>query len=82
MLGWISAAATFSYYVPPIIMQTIFWVWQMVSTGTLEAWTNNFDIADIIGLVGSLLGMGILRTVEKKTTAQDNHEALLKNLYP
>jgi len=72
-LGWICAASIFFYYVPPIILQTVFWVKQTISTGMLTAWPNSFDIAEIIGLVASLLGLSFLRTNEKKTNTQDNH---------
>jgi hypothetical protein len=73
MLGWISAAALFAYYVPPVVMQTVFWIIQSIKTEALIPFPNSFDVTDIIGLVGTLLGMGTLRTIEKAQGAQGNH---------
>lgn len=73
VLGWISAAAIFAYYVPPIILQTYFWTVQTMKSGILASWPNNFDIAEIIGLVASLLGISVLRTVEKSNGVQGQH---------
>lgn len=73
MLGWISALSIFAYYVPPIILQTIFWIKQSLASDALISFPSNFDMAEIMGLVGSLLGMGILRTIEKNQGSQDNH---------
>lgn len=73
MLGWISAAAIFSYYVPPVVVQTIFWIRASLAAEALIAFPKTFDMTDIMGLVGSLLGMGVLRTIEKSQGAQDNH---------
>lgn len=72
-LGWVSVAAIFSYYVPPIILQTAFWTAQTIKTWKLVAWPNSFDIGEIIGLVGTILGVSVLRTVEKTNGSQDNH---------
>jgi hypothetical protein len=73
MLGWISALAIFSYYIPPIILQTYFWMRQSIVSETLVIFPSAFDMADIMGLVGSLLGMSILRTIEKSQGTQANH---------
>lgn len=73
MLGWISALAIFSYYIPPIILQTVFWFKQSIAQSELIAFPSNFDIAEIMGLVASLLGMSYLRTVEKSSGIQDKH---------
>ena len=72
-LGWISAAAIFAYYVPPIILQTVFWTIQTIQTKSLVVWPNSFDIGEIIGLVGTILGVSVLRTVEKSNGTQANH---------
>lgn len=72
-LGWISALSIFAYYVPPIILQTVFWIRMSIQSATLIPFPDNFNIGEIMGLVASLLGMGILRTVEKGQGVQDNH---------
>ena len=73
MLGWISALSIFAYYVPPIILQTVFWIRQSLQSEALVPFPGNFNMAEIMGLVGSLLGMGILRTVEKSQGVNDLH---------
>jgi hypothetical protein len=72
-LGWVAVFAMFSYYVPPIIAQTIFWVMGMAQGGEFVAWPATFDMADIIGLVGTLIGMGTLRTIEKNQGTVNTH---------
>lgn len=72
-LGWVAVFGIFSYYVPPIIAQTVFWIIQMVQTKTFTPWPATFDLANIIGLVGTLLGMGTLRTIEKANGTVSDH---------
>lgn len=72
-LGWIASVSIFSYYVPPIILQTYFWLRLSLATSELVPFPHNFDMGEIMGLVASLLGMGVLRTVEKSTGTNNLH---------
>lgn len=64
-IGWTSALALFTYYVPYCITATIIWAHLCWTTGTLAA-RPDLGIADLIGLVASMLGVASLRTYEKK----------------
>lgn len=64
-IGWVCAASLAVYYIPRFVMGTTLWC--------LAAWGQQalpplpeMGIGDILGLVGSLLGMSWLRTAEKK----------------
>lgn len=63
-IGWTCAISLFCYYVPYILAATVLWVMQVVKTGQLVA-RPDLGIADIVGLVLSMLGMSALRTKEK-----------------
>ncbi len=75
-IGWSCAFALFFYYVPPIIMATALWTIQCIAVmwaapditqiASLPGFVKTMDIQEIIGLVSSLLGLGILRSVDKK----------------
>lgn len=73
MLGWIASLSIFIYYVPPIFLQTIFWFRASMASGVLVDFPHNFDIGEIMGLVASLLGMGVLRTIEKSSGTNTLH---------
>lgn len=64
-IGWVCAASLAVYYIPRFFMGTLLWciaAWGQQSLPPLP----EMGIGDIIGLVGSLLGMSWLRTNEKK----------------
>ena len=63
-IGWTCALSIFCYYVPYILAATFLWVVQVVHTGTLLP-RPDLGIADLLGLVFSMLGMSGLRTAEK-----------------
>ena len=74
-IGWSCAFALFFYYVPPIIMATILWTIQCVAVmwaspditkAVLPLFVKTMDIQEIIGLVATLLGMGAMRSYDKK----------------
>lgn len=72
-LGWIAAIALFAYYVPPVALQTYFWARASFASDSMIVWQNMFDVTDILGLVGTLLGMAGLRSLDKKNGSQGNH---------
>lgn len=73
-VGWVAAAALGCYYIPQTLMATILWSVQCIAVMSaaaditaiaLPAYPNTFDVGEILGLVGSLLGIGTMRSVEK-----------------
>lgn len=73
-IGWIGSISLGLMYIPKAIMLTYMWSWQNISIiqkaediskVTLTAFPN-LGSADIIGLLGSLLGVGIMRSYDKK----------------
>lgn len=63
-IGWTCAIALFSYYVPYVLAATILWVVQVIQTGQLVS-RPDLGIADLMGLVFTMLGMSTLRSTEK-----------------
>jgi hypothetical protein len=64
-IGWICAAAMAVYYIPRFIAGTILWciaAWGQPSLPPLP----EMGVSDLLGLVGTLLGMSWFRTDEKK----------------
>lgn len=64
-IGWVCAASLAVYYIPRFVMGTTLWcmaAWGQQSLPPLP----EMGIGDILGLVGSLLGMSWLRTAEKR----------------
>ena len=72
-LGWISALAIFFYYIPPLITGLVFWILAMAESGALMPFPIAYNIAEIMGLVASLLGMSTLRTYEKQNDLTQIH---------
>lgn len=63
-IGWTCALALFCYYVPYILAATVLWIITVVNTGQLMP-RPDLGIADLLGLVLSMLGMSTLRTAER-----------------
>jgi hypothetical protein len=63
-IGWVCAAAMALYYIPMALVGTGLWAWACIQAGVIVP-RPEMGIAEIIGLVMSLLGMGTLRTTEK-----------------
>jgi hypothetical protein len=73
-IGWICGTALGVYYIPQALIGAVLWLIQCISVMyaapdiskvTLPAYPVVFDVAQIIGLVLSLLGMGAIRMSEK-----------------
>ncbi|MBC7908314.1 MAG: hypothetical protein H7Y60_16425 [Rhodospirillaceae bacterium] len=66
-IGWVCAASLAVYYIPRFAVGTGLWVWAcLAATPPHLVPVPEMGISDILGLVGSLLGMSWLRTAEKK----------------
>lgn len=63
-IGWVCALSLFCYYPPRFIIATWLWANQVLTAGVWIA-PPEVGISDIIGLVGTLLGMAALRSWEK-----------------
>jgi len=64
-IGWVCAASLAVYYLPRFALGTALWC-QAAWGQTVLPPMPEMGIGDILGLVGSLLGMSWLRTAEKK----------------
>lgn len=64
-IGWVCAASLAVYYIPRFVVGTTLWVQAAWGQQTLPPMPE-MGIGDILGLVGSLLGMSWLRTSEKR----------------
>ena len=77
-IGWVAALSLFLMYVPKAIVLTVVWTIQCYDLlhnnimATIPAFPD-LGAMDIIGLVGSLLGIAGMRSVEKIMGKQDNH---------
>jgi hypothetical protein len=72
MVGWVAAISLALVYWPKAIVLSGVWTyqciivlgaWHGVGTPTLPAYPD-LGVSDLIGLLGSLLGMGTMRTIE------------------
>lgn len=64
-IGWVGAISLATYYIPYSLTATFIWAYQSLEQGKLLD-KPDMGITDLIGLLGSLLGVSILRTVDKK----------------
>lgn len=63
-IGWVCAASLFTYYVPYCLAATGMWIHQCIIAKTLVE-RPDLNIADLVGLVAAMLGVGLPRTYEK-----------------
>ena len=71
-LGWILGTSAAAYFLPKFILTAVLWTIQVINTGDLTPYPE-VGWADVVSLLGGMLGLGTLRTVEKKSGAQGNH---------
>jgi hypothetical protein len=64
-IGWVCGASLALYYIPTFIVGNALWVYACMKAETLVP-RPEMGIAEILGLVASLLGLGALRTAEKR----------------
>ena len=63
-IGWVGAVALFTYYVPYTLVATYIWAAQVYQSHQLVA-RPDLGITDLLGLLGTLLGFGVLRSHDK-----------------
>jgi hypothetical protein len=63
-IGWVCGVALALYYIPMFIIGMALWIWACLEAGQLVP-RPELGIAEIIGLVMAMLGLGGLRTLEK-----------------
>lgn len=63
-IGWTCAIVMFTWYVPMALISMGLWIYAVVQAGHLVD-RPDIGMAEIVGLVLSMLGIGTLRTVEK-----------------
>lgn len=70
-IGWVCVISLFFYYPPRFIVATILWTMQVIDK---NEWITppEVGVTDILGLVGTLMGMASLRTYEKKQGVANN----------
>lgn len=73
-IGWVCGFALAVYYIPQALMATALWTIQCsmvmhaatdIAAVILPQYPIIFNVAEILGLVGSLLGLSISRSIEK-----------------
>lgn len=72
-VGWTGVIALAAAYIPKALVLTIMWTWQCVMV--LKGWDGNgvltlpvypdMGVGDILGLLGSILGVGGMRSYDK-----------------
>lgn len=73
-VGWVGVTALFFMYVPKAIVMTSFWCYSVYLTFTAKVGVEiplmpkfpDLGTGDIIGLLMSILGVGIMRSYDKK----------------
>lgn len=66
-IGWVCACSLAVYYIPRFAVGTGLWVWACLQSEPPNLVPlPEMGVGDILGLVGSLLGMSWMRTTEKK----------------
>lgn len=63
-IGWVSGVSLGVYFVPRFVLGMTFWTIACIKAGALIPMPD-MGVTDLLGLLGSMLGFGILRTVEK-----------------
>lgn len=63
-IGWISGTVLALYYIPYAIVSVTLWGWLSIESRTLQP-RPEIGLAEIIGLLGSMLGMSLSRSYEK-----------------
>lgn len=70
-IGWVCAVSLGCYYIPQYTLGAYLWFRASLAASELLPFPISAD--GLLELVMALLGMGILRTVEKKQNVQDKH---------
>ncbi|MCG8381833.1 MAG: holin family protein [Gammaproteobacteria bacterium] len=75
-IGWIGALSLALVYIPKALLLSVMWGIQCyllltspdvdIATLTLPAYPD-LGVSDLLGLLGSMLGIGVMRTIEKRS---------------
>lgn len=79
-IGWVGAIALALAYIPKAIVLTTIWTWQciLLLQGSIDPGAAvlpvfpNLGITDVIGLLGSMLGISAMRTYERNKGVETN----------
>jgi hypothetical protein len=63
-IGWVCVLSLAAYYPPRFVLASYLWTKASLAAGSLLP-LPEVGVADILGLVGSMLGVAYLRTAEK-----------------
>jgi hypothetical protein len=63
-IGWVCGTALATYYIPYCLVAVVVWAHQAWVTQALPP-RPDLGVTDLIALLGSLLGLGTLRTIDK-----------------
>lgn len=63
-IGWVCGSSLAIYYIPRMIIIDAMWIWACVKAGTLVPFPE-MPIGDLLTLLGGMLGLGALRTIDK-----------------
>lgn len=64
-IGWTCAIVLFTWYVPMALVSIGLWIYAVIQAGGVIPPRPDIGMAEVMGLVMSMLGIGGLRTVEK-----------------
>jgi Holin of 3TMs, for gene-transfer release len=62
--GWVTVICIALYFIPKFVLGAFFWSMAVWKAGMLLPYPD-LGVADVMGLLGTLLGVGTLRTIEK-----------------
>jgi len=62
-IGWCGGICVALYYIPQTLLANYIWLKHFLDTGTVAEFP--MDAKELIGLVVAMLGVGVLRTVDK-----------------
>lgn len=65
-IGWVGAISLGCYYVPQAIMATVVWVIACYNASAIVHYPTIFGWVELTNLIAGMLGLGWLRTQEKK----------------
>lgn len=71
-LGWVLGTAAALYFIPRFGVTIWLWTRQVIMTGLLLPYPD-VGWGDVVTLLGGMLGLGGLRTYEKKAGVSGNH---------
>jgi hypothetical protein len=63
-IGWVCGASLAAVYIPKAVIMEGMWVYACIQAGALVTFPD-LGLTDLFGLLGAMLGIGGMRTVEK-----------------